>query len=47
MSTSPAKAHFQRKLAAQQTADPSAPLDRRAASQYELMLAKLAELMHK
>ena len=43
MSISPAKAHFQRKTAAQQTADATAPLDRLAASQYELMLAKLAE----
>lgn len=43
MAISPAKAHFQRKNAAQQSADPTAPIDRTAASQYELMLAKLAE----
>ena len=43
MAISHAKAHFQRKTAAQQNADPAAPIDRTAASQYELMLAKLAE----
>ncbi len=43
MAISHAKAHFQRKTAAQQSADATAPLDKVAASQYELMLAKLAE----
>ena len=43
MAFSPAKAHFQRQTAAQQNSDITAPLDRLAASQYELMLVKLAE----
>lgn len=41
--SSPAKAHFQRHAAAALTTGEDRPIDRAHASQYELMLAKLAE----